>query len=676
MSGRVSRVSAVAAVLVLAGTLERPLAQQGLPGEWSDVLIAFDRLPGPAEEAAVRAAGGVIRYTYHLVPGIAARMPTGRLSSLTADQRVLDVAPDTLGRLSDAELDLSWGVKRIGAGTAHAAGTTGAGTTVFVLDSGIAWNHPDLAARHAGALSWDFVNGDPDPYDDNGHGTHVAGIIAAADDNAGVVGVAPAGQIASLKVANSAGTVAVSNVIAALQWVVDHGGRVTNSSLGWTSSPSPLLQVAYDAAQAAGVVNLAAAGNSGDPDGTCTFLGDSVEYPARYASVIAVAATNISDGSPCYSSAGALISVSAPGNAVTSTWPGGGYVSLSGTSMASPHVAGLVALMLSRGLHDSNGNGWVSDEARSILQTTATDLGSPGFDIFYGHGLINAVAALAAVVPPPAALVNPDFNGDTKSDLLFENTSGALYGWLMDGQNRIGGAFLSQSPVDPNLLVVGLRDFTGDGKPDLLLQHQTNGTVTLHRLDGFTKTGEQVIPIASGTPWRIVATGDVNNDGFADIVWQHFGLGRIYVWFMKPSGGFAGYAGPGGAFYGDFLREPNQTILTLGATTLGGVGTGDVNGDGRTDLILQDDVTGALRVWYLDSWTVVTQASLNPPVVNPLWKIRAVADYSGDGRPDLVWQHITNGGLYLWILNGASLGSSGYLSSQSVNPIWRMVGPR
>jgi hypothetical protein len=87
-------------------------------------------------------------------------------------------------------------------------------------------------------------------------------------------------------------------------------------------------------------------------------------------------------------------------------------------------------------------------------------------------------------------------------------------------------------------------------------------------------------------------------------------------------------------------------------------------------------VSGALRVWYLDSWTVVTQASLNPAVVNPLWKIRAVADYSGDGRPDLVWQHITNGGLYLWILNGASLGSSGYLSSQSVNPIWRMVGPR
>ena len=276
---------------------------------------------------------------------------------------------------------------------------------------------------------------------------------------------------------------------------------------------------------------------------------------------------------------------------------------------------------------------------------------------------------------PYGRVPQTDFDSDGKADLLFQSLTGALYVWFMDGQTRLGGGFLSQSPVSPDLRVVGARDYTGDYKPDLLLQDQTNGTVVLHVMDGLTKLGEQIIPIAPGTPWRIVASGDVNGDGFADITWHHSGSGQFYAWFMKPSRGMAGHAGPGGTFAGDYLRDINSAVITLGTTTLGIVGTGDVEGS-RTDLVLQDHVTGELKTWYLTGTSGVVQANLSPPAANPAWRIRAVADYSGDGRPDIIWQHLSSGALYYWQMNGAQLGSHGSLSSPAVNPIWTIVAPR
>lgn len=280
----------------------------------------------------------------------------------------------------------------------------------------------------------------------------------------------------------------------------------------------------------------------------------------------------------------------------------------------------------------------------------------------------------AGGTPPP--LSPNDFNGDGKVDLLFEHQDGSLYAWYMNGPQRLGGGFLSQSPVDPNLGVVGVRDFTGDGKPDLLLQHQQTGTVVLHAMNGTAKVGEQVIPIAPGTPWRVVATGDFNADGFADIVWQHAGAGQFFVWFLTASGGVVGYAGPGGTFAGDYLRNPDTSIVTLGPTTLRVVGSGDANGDGKPDLFTEDDATGALGAWLLDGTLRTSTTPLAPAAVDAAWRIRAVADYDGNGTPDFVWQHITTGALYQWLMNGTALGWGGYLSSPAVNPVWTVVGPR
>jgi hypothetical protein len=179
---------------------------------------------------------------------------------------------------------------------------------------------------------------------------------------------------------------------------VANGIQVTNNSYGTSLDPGTLTREAFERAEGAGVVNIAAAGNAGD----CAGTSDNVGYPARYSSVIAVAATAPDDGSLCFSSTGADVELAAPGHNINSTLPGGLLGLMSGTSMASPHVAGTAALILSAPVTDLNGNGLVNDEVRRILDCTADDLGNVGRDTWYGFGLVDAAAAVGAVSTPPA----------------------------------------------------------------------------------------------------------------------------------------------------------------------------------------------------------------------------------------------------------------------------------
>jgi subtilisin family serine protease len=159
------------------------------------------------------------------------------------------------------------------------------------------------------------------------------------------------------------------------------------------SAPEPaVLREAFESAEAAGVLHVAAAGNSGNAAGT----GDNVPYPARFESVIAVAAIDESDNRASFSSTGPAVELSAPGVAIYSTTPGGGHGFDSGTSMASPHAAGAAALVISSGVTDANGNGRINDEVRAILAQSADDLGAAGRDPLYGWGLVNAARAAVA----------------------------------------------------------------------------------------------------------------------------------------------------------------------------------------------------------------------------------------------------------------------------------------
>jgi subtilisin len=358
-----------------------------------NVLIGFKDFPGPNEQALVRGQGGTIKHSYHLVPAIAANVPESAITGLLKNPRVARIDLDGTVYAIDTELDNTWGVKRIGAGTVHDGGNKGTGIKVAVIDSGIDYTHPDLDANFSGG--YDFVNDDTDPMDDNGHGTHVAGTVAAEDDNMGVVGVAPEASLYALKVLGSGGSGSWSDVIAALQWAVDNGIQVTNNSYGSGQNPGGIVQAAFDNSAAAGILHIAAAGNSGNPKGK----GNNVGYPARYDSVVAVAATDKNDNRASFSSTGDQVELAAPGVDINSTKLGGGYVEFNGTSMASPHVAGTAALVIAAGIADANGNGLINDEVRQVMNETAEDLGDPGRDSHYGFGLIAAAAAVAAAAP-------------------------------------------------------------------------------------------------------------------------------------------------------------------------------------------------------------------------------------------------------------------------------------
>ncbi|MBI2836567.1 MAG: S8 family peptidase [Chloroflexi bacterium] len=326
--------------------------------------------------------------TIELINGALVILPPGARAELAALPGVASVENDGLvyaiglGDSTDPEVMAAWGVDRTDAEKAWAVGQNGAGAKVAIIDTGIEYTHPDLAGNYAGGYDW--VSDDTDPMDDNGHGTHVAGIVGAVRGNGGVAGVAPGARLYGLKVLNASGSGYWSDVISALDWAVKNGMQIANMSLGANSAPRA-LQTAADKAYASGVLLVAAAGNDGK---------GSVSYPARYSSVVAVAATDTTDQRPWWSNFGSQVELSSPGVGVYSTYRGGGYASLSGTSMATPHATGVAALVFVSGRAvNSDGKNGIANEVRKILQDTADDLGTTGKDKYYGYGLVDAEQA-------------------------------------------------------------------------------------------------------------------------------------------------------------------------------------------------------------------------------------------------------------------------------------------
>jgi len=368
------------------------------PSEKVAVILGFKNKP---DAGLIRAHGGEIKYVYHIIQAIACSLPQKAIDALEKNPVIAYIEKDYEVYAIDAELDNSWGVKRIGGGIVHEY-NKGTGVKVAIIDTGIDYNHPDLDANYKGGI--DYVNRDSDPMDDNGHGTHCAGIVAAEDNEIGVIGVAPEAWLYAVKVLDAKGSGYVSDVVAGIQWSIDNGMQVISMSLG-SSSDSISLRDACDNAYYRGIVLVAAAGNSGKLGGG----GDNVLYPARYSSVIAVGATDKSDKRASWSSTGSALELAAPGVSIYSTYMGGAYATLSGTSMACPHVAGTATLVFASSIdstYDLNKNGsWDASEVRERLRDTADDLGAAGWDSWYGYGLVDADEAAPAPsgdTTPPA----------------------------------------------------------------------------------------------------------------------------------------------------------------------------------------------------------------------------------------------------------------------------------
>ncbi len=362
-----------------------------------------------AKETLIAKFGGVKVKDLKLIEGKAVLLPEKAKAALSKESGVLRIDDDVevyaLERVpqSNARFEfnkikdflfrssqtLPWGIDRIDAERVWSI-TTANSIKVAIMDTGIDLGHPDLKTNIKGG--YNAVNPRKSANDDNGHGTHVAGIAAAINNTIGVVGVGPQIDLYAVKVLNAAGSGYLSDIIEGLDWVVAQkntqgGDWVVNMSLG----ASVDVQSFHDAIQRAnnaGIVQVAAAGNS----------GGAVSYPAAYPEVIAVSATDQNDALAPWSSRGTEVDLSAPGVNIYSTYKGSTYKTLSGTSMAAPYVAGAAALVLSvpakcEYLLDSV-SGCSPAEVQQRLEATAEDLGIEGRDNLYGSGMVDAEKAV------------------------------------------------------------------------------------------------------------------------------------------------------------------------------------------------------------------------------------------------------------------------------------------
>jgi len=367
-------------------------------------IIGFKQPPGQVEKGILKDHGGKVKRQFGLLKAMAASVPTDAVAKLKKNPKVAYVEEDQTVMLVEpilggVEYENAWGVARIGAAQAHSQGITGAGIKVAVIDTGIDYSHPELAGNYKGGVN--FITA-ADDYDDsyNSHGTHVAGIIAAASNDTGVIGVAPAAELYAVKVLDGAGFGPTSSLLAGIEWAILNDMDIANISIGY-SEYSQAMDDACQLAADAGILLVAAAGNN---------YGAPVVYPAALDSVIAVTATMTTDEIYFKAALGPEVELAAPGVAVNSTIAGGSYNILTGTSQAAPHVAGAAALLMSAGVSDLNGDGFTdAKDVRIQLQGTAGDLGALGKDETFGYGLVSAIPASPAS-PSERLLLSADKN--------------------------------------------------------------------------------------------------------------------------------------------------------------------------------------------------------------------------------------------------------------------------
>ena len=385
-----------------------PTPVPDLTGSYSpdEVLIKFDPItPTKVIEQCLGSVKATLNSQIEDLHVLEIKIPTGKvtesISSLSACPGILYAEPNYDVWMTDTfPNDPGWG-NQYGLLTIHApqgwALSTGSPSVIIAfVDTGIDIHHVDLGEKIV--PGYDFVNEDNDPQDDNGHGTHVAGIAAAISNNhVGITGVSWGARIMPVKALNAYGNGSFEDVAAGIAWAADNGAQVINLSLGGTS-PSSVLEDAVNYAYGKGVILVAAGGNMGT---------NSVLYPAAYPHVIAVAATDGSNKKAYFSNFGPEIDVAAPGVSIYSTIIGNTFGYMSGTSMSTAFVSGLAAIL--RGI-PNNGN---PDKIAQEIETTSLDLGAAGWDEQYGYGLIQMNAAIQFSLSTATPVSTPTFTPST-----------------------------------------------------------------------------------------------------------------------------------------------------------------------------------------------------------------------------------------------------------------------
>ncbi|WP_191691016.1 S8 family peptidase [Sporosarcina gallistercoris] len=329
-----------------------------------------------------------IEEVYSAFPIISAQLTAGEIEQLKTKFPKLHTQENLeYEQTADNELESA---KVLGASPSLISPYTGAGVKVAILDSGIDVTHRDLKVK-GGFCSLSFDCAPDVPYtDDNGHGTHVAGIVAALKNNTGIVGLAPAVDLYSVKAMNAFGSGSTESLVSGIEWALKNKMDIINMSIT-TDDNDVALRTALQTAYNKGILIVASVGNNGET------TNKAVLYPARYSSVIGVGAVKNDLTKMPESAVGPEVELVAPGDSILSTFPiewdyedgrTDGYTRLSGTSMAAPHVTGLLAIYKERFPQMTN------VELRTLITSTAKDLGVKGRDNLYGFGLIQYLPEL------------------------------------------------------------------------------------------------------------------------------------------------------------------------------------------------------------------------------------------------------------------------------------------
>ena len=366
------------------------------------LVIYKDRI-SEDDELNIARRGARITHKFDALKAIATELKQEEIEKIRLDPNVKAVVDDIRVHAS-----LQDSVPQIKANQVHTSGINGSGVKICIVDTGIDDSHSSLPEL---VDEIDIVNNDNDATDDNGHGTHVAGIVASSHPV--YKGVAYGASLMAAKVLDVNGSGWGSDVIAGIEWCVENGADIISMSLGggaYTGScdSEPMAQASNNAVDH-GTLVFAASGNDG-------YL-NAIAVPACGSKVIAVGAVDKNDQRTPYSNEGTELDLVAPGNFITSTYLNNGFATFTGTSMATPHASGVAGLIL-----DAN-HSLTPAQVRSILENTAFDLGTAGFDTIYGHGRLDALAAFQAV--------NDGNSGnDSGQQVFFDDFQGGSGNWV------------------------------------------------------------------------------------------------------------------------------------------------------------------------------------------------------------------------------------------------------